>query len=206
MIVKSYVDNVFINCPFDEEYKPIFNAIVFTVYDCGFVARCSLEEDAADEARFTSIVNIMSECRYAIHDISRTELDEKGLPRFNMPLELGTFLGARRFGGKDQRSKKFLILDKEQYRYQQFISDLAGYDIRSHRGDARKASATVRDWLVVASRRKLIPDREVIWGHYMEFQQRLSGYCRDRRLQPSNLLFLEYSYAVTDILKEMEKG
>lgn len=206
MVVNSYSNNVFINCPFDDEYKPIFNANVFTVYDCGFVARCSLEEDALGEARFTNIVDIISECRYAIHDISRTEPDERGLPRFNMPLELGTFLGARRFGGKDQRSKKFLILDKEQYRYQQFISDLAGYDIRSHGNDTEKASAIVRDWLVVASRRKLIPDRRVIWGHYKEFQRRLPGYCRERRLQPSNLLFLEYSYAVTDILKEMENG
>ncbi len=206
MTVKSYSDNVFINCPFDIEYKVIFNAIVFTIYDCGFVVRCSLEEDAAGEARFTSIVNIISECRYAINDISRTELDEKGLPRFNMPLELGTFLGARRFGGKDQRAKKFLILDKDQYRYQQFISDLAGYDIRSHKTEAKLASGTVRDWLVVASRRKLIPDRDVIWEHYTEFQRRLPAYCHDRQLQPSNLLFLEYSYAVTDILKEMDKG
>ncbi len=204
MVVTTYNDNVFINCPFDDEYKIIFNAIVFTVYDCGFVARCSLEEDAVGEARFTNILDIISQCRYAVHDISRTELDEQGLPRFNMPLELGTFLGARRFGDKDQRSKKFLILDKEQYRYQQFISDLAGYDIRSHNNDAEKVSATVRNWLVVASRRKLIPDRMVIWKHYIEFQRRLPSYCLERRLQPGNLIFLEYSYAVTDILKEME--
>jgi len=32
------------------------------------------------------------------HDISRTELNEHSLPRFNMPLELGLFLGASRFG------------------------------------------------------------------------------------------------------------
>ena len=204
MVVKSYNDNVFINCPFDDEYKHIFNAIVFAVYDCGFVARCSLEEDAVGEARLTNIVTIISRCRYAINDISRTELDERGLPRFNMSLELGTFLGAQKFGNKAQQSKKFLILDKEQYRYQQFISDLAGYDIRSHGNDDEKASAIVRDWLVIASRRKLIPDRKVIWGHYVEFQRRLPGYCRERRLQPSDLLFLEYSYAITDILTEME--
>ena len=141
------------------------------------MAGCSLEEDDGGEARITNIIDIISECRYAIHDISRTEPDESGLPRFNMPLELGTFLGARRFGDKDQQSKKFLILDKEDYRYQQFISDLAGYDIRSHGNTTEKASAIVRDWLVVASRRKLIPDKGVIWGRYMEFQHRLARYC-----------------------------
>jgi hypothetical protein len=25
----QYEDNVFINCPFDQEYKPIFDAIIF---------------------------------------------------------------------------------------------------------------------------------------------------------------------------------
>jgi len=42
MPIEAYNDNVFLNCPFDPEYRQIFNAIVFTIYDCGFVARCSL--------------------------------------------------------------------------------------------------------------------------------------------------------------------
>ena len=207
MAVDNYNNNVFINCPFDPEYKQIFDAIVFTVYDCGFVARCSLEEDASGEARFTKILEIISECRYAIHDISRTEIDQgTGLPRFNMPFELGIFVGARRFGNPEQRLKKFLILDRGRYRYQQFISDLSGYDIRSHGNDAQSASGCVRDWLVVASRRKLIPDRGIIWNHYLEFLNRLPEYCRASRLEPNNLVFIEYSYAVTDILNEIEEG
>jgi hypothetical protein len=35
--------DVFINCPFDDTYKPIFEAIVFVVNDLGFVAGCALE-------------------------------------------------------------------------------------------------------------------------------------------------------------------
>lgn len=34
---------VFINCPFDNAYKPIFDAIVFAIYDLGFVARSALK-------------------------------------------------------------------------------------------------------------------------------------------------------------------
>ncbi len=207
MAVASFNDNVFINCPFDEEYKPLFEAIVFTVYDCGFIARSSLEEDASGEARFTKIIDIISECRYAINDISRTELDTQSqLPRFNMPFELGLFVGARRFGNKDHKSKKFLVLDRKQYRYQQFISDLAGHDIRAHGNDPVGVSGSVRDWLVVASRRKSIPDKGVIWAHYLEFRNILPEYCRVRRLQPNNLVFIEFSYAVTDILLQMEQS
>lgn len=207
MAVSSYNDNVFINCPFDDAYKPIFDAVVFTIYDCGFVPRCSLEEDAAGEARLTKIFDIVAECRYAVNDISRTELDPvTGLPRFNMPFELGLFLGARRFGGKDQKAKRFLILDNERYRYQQFLSDLSGYDIYPHGNDPVSASGRVRDWLVVASRRRLIPDKSVIWDHYIEFLNRLPDYCDDRRLEPANLVFIEYCYAVTDILREMDES
>ena len=87
--------DVFVNCPFDTDYRPLFNAIVFTIIRSGFRARCALEADNAAENRFDKICKIISECRYGVHDISRTEVDgNPPLPRFNMPLELGLFLGA----------------------------------------------------------------------------------------------------------------
>ena len=122
-----YNDNVFINCPFDAKYKSLFDAMVFAIHDCGFIPRCALEEEDASQVRIDKIYSIIADCRYGIHDISRTELDKgSGLPRFNMPLELGVFLGAKKFGIEEQERKKCLILDAEPYRYQQFISDIAG--------------------------------------------------------------------------------
>lgn len=101
-----YNDNVFINCPFDAKYKSLFDAMVFAVHDCGFIPRCAREEDDASEVRIDKIYNIIADCRYGIHDISRTELDEdSNLPRFNMPLELGIFLGAKKFGTEEQKRK-----------------------------------------------------------------------------------------------------
>jgi len=32
----EYEQSVFINCPFDPEYAPLFEAIVFAVHDAGF--------------------------------------------------------------------------------------------------------------------------------------------------------------------------
>ena len=97
----SKANHVFINCPFDSRYKPIFNAIVFSVYDLGFVARCSLEEDDAADFRLAKIERMIEQCRFGINDISAVALDDATkLPRFNMPLELGLFLGCRRFGAK----------------------------------------------------------------------------------------------------------
>lgn len=164
MKLSHYNDNVFINCPFDEDYKPLLDAIVFTVYDCGFIGRCALEEDDASQVRIDKIYNIIADCRYGIHDISRTDLDKtSSLPRFNMPFELGIFLGAKRFGIDTQKRKKCLILDREPYRYQQFISDIAGQDIQAHNNASEQIVKVVRNWLRTTSNRKMIPDGGIIW-------------------------------------------
>lgn len=99
--------DVFINCPFDDDFAPGFRALVFGVIGCGYRARCAREVDDAAETRIEKLYRIIEQSRYGIHDISKTELDsDSGLPRFNMPLELGIFLGAKRYGREDQRKKK----------------------------------------------------------------------------------------------------
>ena len=193
-----YNDNIFINCPFDSAYKPLFDAIVFAVHDCGFVARCALEEGDASQVRIDKIYNIIENCRYGIHDISRTELDEVSrLPRFNMPLELGIFLGAKRFGVEDQKGKKCLVMDKEQYRYQKFISDIAGQDIFVHNNSPEEIIRVVRDWLGTASGRRTIPGGGIIWRHYQDFLNDLPQLAQRFQLELADLEdFNNYIYAV----------
>ena len=99
-------NHVFINCPFDDGYKPLFNALVFVIYDLGFVARCAREADDSGEVRLAKIERMIEQCKYGIHDISEVSLDAVNhLPRFNMPLELGMFFGCKRFGSKTQSNK-----------------------------------------------------------------------------------------------------
>lgn len=119
-------NHVFINCPFDDGYAPIFNALIFVIFDLGFVARCARESDDSGEVRLSKIESIIEQCKFGIHDISEVKLDTVNqLPRFNMPLELGLFFGCKRFGGQKQKQKLSLILDIEPYRYQKFISDIS---------------------------------------------------------------------------------
>ena len=146
--MRVYDRQVFLNVPFDARYKKLLRALVFSVHECGLVARCAQEKDDGGQVRVDKLLAIIRQCRFGIHDLSRTTLDGKNrLPRFNMPLELGLFLGARNFGGHDQRSKVCLILDSERYRYQIFCSDIAGQDIRAHANEVSRALAVVRDWL-----------------------------------------------------------
>ncbi|MDT0631432.1 hypothetical protein [Rubrivirga litoralis] len=82
----AYTQGVFVNCPFDPDYAPVFDAVVFAVHDAGFVARCALEEDDSARVRVEKIYDIIGACRLGVHDVSRTELDPAmGLPRFNIP-------------------------------------------------------------------------------------------------------------------------
>lgn len=131
----DYDDGVFINCPFDDSYRPLFQAVVFAVHACGLVARSALEVENGAEVRIDKIARIIAGCRHSIHDISRVEPDPgSGLPRMNMPFELGLFIGAKRFGNAKHQLKTCIIFDRERYRYQQFLSDIAGQDIRAHGG------------------------------------------------------------------------
>ncbi len=198
----NYNNNVFINCPFDTDYKPLFDAMVFTTFDCGFIVRCALEEEDASQVRIEKIYDIITDCRYGIHDISRTELDPNtNLPRFNMPLELGIFLGAKKFGTKDQRKKQCLILDKEPYRFQKFISDIAGQDIQAHNGNPEDTIRVMRNWLRTASKRITIPGGDIIWERYQTFLEFFPQMAKELRLDASDLIFNDYTLMVTQWLK-----
>lgn len=201
----DYNDSVFINCPFEPEYKPMLDAVVFAVFDCGFIARCTMEEEDASQIRIEKIYNIIFDCRYGVHDISRTELDPiSGLPRFNMALELGIFLGAKRFGQGEHQKKNCLILDREQYRYQKYISDISGQDIHAHENDPQKVISIVRNWLRNASRRVTIPGGNVIWNHYELFRKDLPEMGKELNLSVSDLIFNDYALLVTEWLKAQE--
>ena len=147
----------------------------FELAAAGFQPRCSLELDDASEIRITKILRMIGECPYGIHDISFSQLDpSSGLPRFNMPFELGIFLGCKAFGSKIQKAKIALVLDKEPYRYQKALSDLSGMDIKYHANDPKQAVGAVRQWIRVVSRRQDIPSPDSIWRLYEHFTRALT--------------------------------
>jgi hypothetical protein len=197
----AYERQVFLNCPFDSEYQPIRDAITFTVFDCGFLPRCALEVDNGAQVRIDKIFGIVRDCRLGIHDISRTELDgQTGLPRFNMPLELGVFLGAKRFGQDRQKRKTCLILDREMHRYQAFISDIAGQEVRSHQGQPQAAITIVRDWLRSVRPKVNIPGGRAVATRYDGFCHDLPDMCKELGLSQADLTYLDYTWCVSEWL------
>lgn len=203
----NYDENVFVNCPFDKNYLPILESITFAIHDCGFIARSALEYDDGCEVRIRKIQEIIRFCRYGIHDLSRIELSQRsGLPRFNMPLELGIFLGAKSFGSGPQELKKCMILDTDPYRYQRFCSDIAGQDIHFHEDNPVEALKKVRNWLSnhTASVRVRVPGGTVMARRYYQFQKELPLLCDDLYLGRYELQFNEYRKIVAYWLQENE--
>src|ERR1700679_1108764 len=46
-----YSRQVFLNCPFDDEYRPLLRAAIFAVQACGFTARIALENTGSEGVR-----------------------------------------------------------------------------------------------------------------------------------------------------------
>lgn len=201
---RAHTRDVFVNCPFSDDYRPLFDAIVFTIQACGFRPRCALENDNGAEVRIEKIMGIIKDCPFGVHDISYMEIDAAtGLPRLNMAFELGAFLGARWLGTKSQRAKSALILDRDRYRFQAAISDIAGQDIQSHAGEKHIIVQRVRDWLRAnASDPAAVPGGAAVARRFASFENALPELRIAADLPAGNLGFLDFSQLVARWLRD----
>ena len=176
--------NVFVNCPFDNQYFPLLKALLFTIVYIGLKPLISETSDSG-EIRLHKIKDLMLEFQYSIYDLSRIEpLQDGDLPRFNMPFECGIDFGIK-LSNAAQRDKRFLILEKEQYRYQKVISDISGNDIKSHRNEPELLIKAVRDWFkpTIAD----IPFYKGIWLAYCEFESDFETTLRSGGYNPKDI-------------------
>ena len=200
--MSDYESGIFINCPFDKEYIPLLNALLFVIFDCGFTPRCSKEIIDSSKNRIDIIKEIIEECQLGIHDLSRIELDKTSpLPRFNMPLELGLFLGAKYFGNPQQQKKICLIFDEKPFVYQKTCSDIAGKDISYHNRCPEQVIRRTREWLQSTRKKKQIPSGTYIYKRYSNFEKSIPDLCFDLKLDSDDL---SYSDQLTLITKWIE--
>lgn len=194
--------SVFINCPFDRQYWPLFEAITSCILHCGLSPRCALEAADSGEARLSRIRRIIAACQLGIHDLSRVEAGgTSGLPRFNTPFELGLDFGAKEFGPARLRRKKLLVLNAIPYRYQASLSDFAGQDIRTHENSPAIALRVVRDWLRTELAGRRIPGPEIMKQGFRDFSADLPGLCKTAGLDRDDMQFVEYVELATTWLR-----
>ena len=123
--------NAFVNVPFDARYERLFVALL-----CGLAAaktnpRCVLEIPDDGRGRLSRLCDLVAECPLSFHDLSRVTVSRKGgVPRFNMPFEIGIACGLAYARG----DHRFFVLEEAPFRIQRSLSDLNGIDPLIHGG------------------------------------------------------------------------
>jgi len=178
--IKSFDNNVFINCPFDKKYIPLLRPLLFTILYLGYNPRISSESSDSGEARLDKIFKLIEESRFSVHDLSRIQSSKKNeIFRLNMPFELGVDIGCRKFKGGKWRNKKHLILETKPYRYQRALSDLSNSEIKSHSDSPEKLVRKVRNWFIETIGIKNVKSATVIWADFNEFMT--DFYCKRKK-------------------------
>jgi len=100
--------SVFINCPYDDDYRPIFDGVLFRTVCCGFLPGSAIESGCTSVPRMDRITSALLSSKYSIHDLCRCKGEgDDNLARFNMPLELGVCM-AQRFGPEGKENHDWL--------------------------------------------------------------------------------------------------
>lgn len=172
--MSSFDKNVFINCPYDDEYLPLLKALIFTIKACGFYPRIALERFNSAEVRLQKIKQLIEESCFSVHDLSRIKAVNAGdYFRLNMALELGMDIGCRDYHPEPIfRTKKLLVLESERYSVQRGLSDMSFGDCKTHESSEEKLIKCVRDWFYESGTKKIKP-ASTIWDDFNEFMSNL---------------------------------
>lgn len=187
----NFRKNVFINCPFDKQYKSLLRPLLFTIIYFGFTPRLASERSDSLEQRVEKILGLIKESQYSIHDLSRLKSQkEKEFYRLNMPFELGVDYGCRRVSTNRLRNKKCLILEKRQHDIKRALSDLAGVDIKNHNNNPAKIPQVIQHWFIETVGLREADSPSMIWDRFNEFTydfyRKTEGYSRgDLEMMPT---------------------
>ncbi len=122
------IQTVFLNIPYDKEFEDLYLAYVVGLTQLGLRINATLA--VPNQGRLARIVRLIEESDVSIHDLSRIELSS-GIPRFNMPLELGLALYRSHATGGRHR---VFVFEKKPYRMLRSTSDINGIDAQIHSG------------------------------------------------------------------------
>jgi len=138
---------VFLNIPYDEEFKELYLAYIVGLYQLGLKPRIT-SGIPGGERRLDRVFALIRSCRYSIHDLSRVELSvsSPATPRFNMPLELGLAIAWAKLHPKRHT---WFLWESTPRRVQKSLSDLDGTDAYIHFGAAEGVMSELRNAFLV---------------------------------------------------------
>lgn len=128
----------FLNIPYDRRYLSLYLAGIAGLCGLGLRPRAAIEIPGP-QRRLGRVLKLLAECRYSFHDLSRVSLSG-GVPRFNMPFELGLAVVLGERGRHD-----WFVLESRRFRLQRSLSDLNGTDPLIHDGSATRLLQALAD-------------------------------------------------------------
>jgi hypothetical protein len=127
-VPKPHAKAVFLNVPYDKDFEDLYLAYIVGLSQLGLKTTVTLAVPNA--GRLETIIRLIEQSEFSIHDLSRVELS-KGVPRFNMPLELGIAL---HHSNVTQGRHAVFVFDKKAHQAQRSTSDVNGIDPHIHDG------------------------------------------------------------------------
>lgn len=168
--------SVFINCPYDAEYLPLFDSIFLTTVACGFVPRSAIESGTVSLPRMERICDALFSSRYSIHDLSRCRgQGDANLARFNMPLELGMAMSRTLLAKREQDSHDWLVLVPKAHEYMKYASDLGAFDPKTHESTIDTIVPPVVNWLKTRPNAPVTPFPDQVLAQTAPFLQELTS-------------------------------
>ncbi len=131
--------SVFLNIPYDDEFEDLYLGYIVGLTQLGLTVNAALA--IPHETRLDAIIQLIEASDLSIHDLSRVELSG-GVPRFNMPLELGLAL----YHSRKTRGKHLVsIFDRKPNQAKRSTSDVNGVDLHIHHGSPKHLMIALRN-------------------------------------------------------------
>ena len=124
--------------------------------------------------------------------------DENRYSRFNMPFELGIDYACSIF---ENKNKKILVLEKEQYLSNRVLSDLAGSDFVAHNNNPEDIIKGIRNFFISIYDLKEIKYQAAIMMEFQSsfefwYKEYLTGLGYPKKYFPMDVSIKEYINAV----------
>ena len=146
------IQSVFLNIPYDDQFEDLYLAYIVGLTQLGLNINATFA--VPNQGRLDRIVGLIEGSDVSIHDLSRIELSS-GIPRFNMPLELG--LALYRSHSTNGRRRVF-VFEKKAYRMLRSTSDINGIDAQIHDGRPKGVMVGLRNIFHQPERTTTVPE------------------------------------------------
>jgi hypothetical protein len=133
------IESVFLNIPYDDAFENLYLAYIVGLTQLGL--RINVTLAVPNQGRLDTIIKLIEQSDFSIHDLSRIEAS-RGIPRFNMPVELGLALYRSHM---TKGKHRLFIFESRRYRAQRSTSDVNGIDPQIHNGTAKGLMGGLRN-------------------------------------------------------------